>query len=301
MARAADRLAVSRPVISKAITTLEATLGVRLLDRITGGVEPTAYGAALVARSRAMFDEMRRGIEEIAFLADPAAGTLRIGCTEVTAAGVVAVVLDRLALRHPRAAFDVEQGSVATSLRLLHLRQADLVVSRIVAADPEVELQALLQERLVVVCGASSPWGRRKRPVTLAELAGEPWIQSRAEIEPGGPTFEAFAALGLPVPPIRVISNSLNLRYGLLERGNFLTMIPETVLRLGAPRARLRVLPLAIPRWRFATAIATLKGRTLPPLARLFVAEARAVANELAAAPGVYAAHGRIASDDSKL
>jgi len=48
MARAAERLAISKPVISKTISDLEHALGVRLLDRTSVGVEPTAYGRAFL-------------------------------------------------------------------------------------------------------------------------------------------------------------------------------------------------------------------------------------------------------------
>src|SRR5215510_6097973 len=74
MARAADDLAVSQPVVSKTIADLERTLGVRLLDRSRHGVEPTLYGQALLKRSTAAFDELRQGIKDIEFLAEPTAG-----------------------------------------------------------------------------------------------------------------------------------------------------------------------------------------------------------------------------------
>src|SRR5436309_1895425 len=80
MAKAARHLSTSQPVLSKTIAELEHALGVRLLDRGPQGVAPTIYGQALINRGRAIFDELREGIKEIEFLADPAAGELRIGC-----------------------------------------------------------------------------------------------------------------------------------------------------------------------------------------------------------------------------
>jgi len=74
MAKAAHRLAVSQPAVSKSIADLEHTLKVRLLDRGPQGVEPTLYGRALVRRGLAVFDELRQGVSEIAFLANLAAG-----------------------------------------------------------------------------------------------------------------------------------------------------------------------------------------------------------------------------------
>ena len=70
MSRAADRLAISHPVVSKTIADLEHALGVRLLDRTPQGTEPTAYGRALLSCGTVVFDELRRGVQEIAFLSD---------------------------------------------------------------------------------------------------------------------------------------------------------------------------------------------------------------------------------------
>src|SRR5690349_5886170 len=48
MAKAAEHLAISQPVVSRAIASLEHTLGVRLLERSRSGIEPTLYGRALL-------------------------------------------------------------------------------------------------------------------------------------------------------------------------------------------------------------------------------------------------------------
>jgi DNA-binding transcriptional LysR family regulator len=89
MGKAATRLNVSQPVISKAIASLEHTLGVRLLDRNIRGVELTDYGQAALRCGVAVFDDLEKGIEEIEFIADPTVGTVRIGCTEPEFFGIV--------------------------------------------------------------------------------------------------------------------------------------------------------------------------------------------------------------------
>jgi molybdenum-dependent DNA-binding transcriptional regulator ModE len=75
MARAATRLAVSRPVISRTIADLEHFLGVRLLDRLARGVTLTLFGESLRRRAIAVMDELRRATEEIATLGDPHPGS----------------------------------------------------------------------------------------------------------------------------------------------------------------------------------------------------------------------------------
>src|SRR5947209_8314987 len=96
MAKAAARLAISQPAISRAIADAEATLGVPLLDRGPHGVEPTQYGRTLLKRGLAAFDEIAQGVKEIEFLADPTAGELWIGSTSGLSEGGVLGVISRL-------------------------------------------------------------------------------------------------------------------------------------------------------------------------------------------------------------
>src|SRR5262245_45940207 len=87
IARAASHLNLTQSAASKAIAQLERAVGVRLLDRNTQGVEPTLYGRVLLKRGLAIFDELRQGMKEIEFLADPTAGELRVGSQEAMSAG----------------------------------------------------------------------------------------------------------------------------------------------------------------------------------------------------------------------
>jgi len=270
MAKAAKHLAISRPAVSKTIADLEHTLGVRLLDRTPQGVEPTLYGRALLKRSLAVLDEIRQSVKEIEFLADPSAGELRVGFGEVPAAGVVPAAIDRLAQQYRRMKVFTEQGSFDTLMDFLRTRRCEVVVARLLSRDPDMNFQPIHYDQLLIVVGARSKWARQPR-VSLADLAEEPWVQAPPEMEPGSPTLEAFRAVGLPGPRVVVMSGSLNLRYALLATGRFVTMIPDPVLYYGPRRALVRILPIKLPRWHVPTSVITLKGRTLSPLAQLFI------------------------------
>ena len=131
MAKAASALAVSHPVVSRSISDLEHTLGVRLLERNPRGVELTEYGRAMLNRSHAAFDELRQGVKDIEFLSDPTVGEVRIGTTPPLAASFVFAVIDRLSRRYPRIVFRVvaEGANQATQRQNLNeraRRSADL-------------------------------------------------------------------------------------------------------------------------------------------------------------------------------
>src|SRR5882757_10537547 len=109
MGKAAQQLNTSQPNISRSIAELEHVLGVRLLDRHRQGVEPTDYGRALLDCGVAVFDDLRQGVKNIEFLADPTAGEVRIGCNPHLATSFVSAVVDRLSRRYPRIVFHVAE------------------------------------------------------------------------------------------------------------------------------------------------------------------------------------------------
>lgn len=279
IAKAAESLAVSRPVVSRTIAELERMLGVPLFDRTAHGVEPTLYGRALAKRSVAIFDELRQSIREIEFLADPGSGELSIGSTEALAAGLLATVIEQLSQEHPRLVFKMELGNAAARLRLLRERQCEFVVARQFRPELDLTIEPLFHERLVVVAGPGNRWlGRRK--IDLVALVQEPWIHAPLEIEPGGPTHAAFRAFGLDVP-CTIVSESVGFRYSMLASGRFLTMVPGSLLHHAPKHVGLRALAVDLPRWDVPTSILTVKGRTLNPAAELFIARVRELAKGL--------------------
>src|SRR5215471_3709685 len=132
MAKAGARLGVSTPSVSEVIVDLEHAVGVRLLDRTPKGVVTTPYGEALLARARAAFDELREGIRDIEFIADPEAGELRIGCPESIAAGFLVAVLEKFTRDHPRVRFHVVPVHTPTvEFPELAERKIDLALARL--------------------------------------------------------------------------------------------------------------------------------------------------------------------------
>src|SRR5262249_22649301 len=151
MHKAAERLGTSQPSVSRSISDIEHTLGVRLLDRSRRGVEPTPYGRAIIKRGVAVFDEIRQGVKDIEFLTDPTVGELRIGCTEGAVAGPGLAIIDRLASRYPRIVFNVVTTGAMALYRQLAERNVELVIAGIAGAVPvEFTAEKLFDDSLVV-------------------------------------------------------------------------------------------------------------------------------------------------------
>jgi len=283
MAKAATRLAVSQPAVSKSIADMERALGVRLLDRGAQGVAPTRYGHALIRRGVAVFDELRQGVKEIEFLADPTVGEVRIGTTEPLAASFVSVIIERLSQRYPRIVFHVEQGHTASLYQDLRERRVELVITRTFEPPAEEHMQAenLFDDVHVVVAGAKNKWLRR-RGVKLADLIDEQWILPPLDTLHGALIVEAFRSAGLDVPPATIFTFSFALRERLVGSGPFLTTAPTFLMRSPGNHSWLRELPIELAATRSPIAIVTLKDRALGPVAELFIKQVRDVAKELA-------------------
>ena len=284
MAKAASELAISQPAVSKAIADMEYALGLRLLDRTRQGIEPTMYGRALIRRGLVVFDELRQGVKELEFLADPTAGELRIGSQESIAAGLLPAVIDRFSRQYPRVALHVAQAVFGTMLyRELRERTVDVVLGRILAPLPEddLEVQILFNDPVLVVAGQQSRWTHR-RSLKLADLADEAWILPPSDSLPGALAADLFRASGLGIPRSPLTTLSIHLCGRLVATGRFVAVLPSSVLHFCANDLPVKALPMKLPVQQRPVGIVTLKNRTLSPVTQLFISCAREVVHPFA-------------------
>jgi DNA-binding transcriptional LysR family regulator len=285
MGRAAVDLAVSQPVVSKAISELEHALGFRLLDRTPQGVEPTRYGRAVVKWGVAAFDDLRQCVMELEFLADPTVGELKVGCSEPLAAGFVKAIVDRLSRQHPNVTFQVVSADpVSLHTRELRERNIELMVAPMPGLDPgeDTAVELLFEERHVVMVGRNSKWARR-RDVRLADLMDEPWVLPPRDTPIDAYLAQGFRAAGLAPPRTRVATFSLPLHQELVASGRFVTALPGSVVRFGH-QLPLRVLPVEFPVPSRSIGALTLKNRMVSPLAEIFLDCARELAKSASSA-----------------
>ena len=236
MAKAAVHLGMTQPSVSEAIASLEAAVGVKLLDRNSRGIEPTIYALALLKRGSVIFDEIKQGMKDIEFLSDPNTGEVRIGCPETLMAGFLPAIIDKMSRRYPNVAVYVAHSDAATlEFRELRERQIDLVLGRISSPqrDDDLNIEVLFEERYFVVAGAQSRWARRRK-INLAELTHEPWVQMTPNTLISTIFVEAFHAQHLEPPRQSVTTLSMHMRIHLLATGRYLSIIPQSMLIFNA-------------------------------------------------------------------
>lgn len=285
MGKGAQLLHTSQPAVSRSIADLEHAVGQRLLDRSRRGVELTKYGRALLDCGSAMFDDLRQGLRQLEYLADPTVGEIRVGGTEAVIAGLLATVYERLRRQYPRIAIHVTQVPVISQqVSELRERKVDLIVGRIgrsIEAEADIAAEVLFHDRTFIVAGPQNKWSRRRK-IKLADLADEPWALSPPDTIIGSLLAEAFRASGLDPQRKSLATGSIHLQTALLASGSFLVVLPGSVLHYSKNLPPLKVLPvdLPVPAWPFG--IMALKNRPVSPAVQLFIDCAREVVRPLA-------------------
>lgn len=286
MAKAARELALSQPSVSEAIGNLEHLLGVRLVDRSTQGVTATVYADAILKRSVTVFDELKQGVRDIQFLADPTSGAVAVGYTDMLEA-IVPTIVDRFSGQHPRVVVRAElvRSPIAESLPALRDRTFDLILARPSRdSDDEtvddIQTDFLVEDPMIVVAGTLSRWARRRK-IDLADLVDAPWILPPPEGLTHRFIADAYRRQNLALPDVKLLSSTLDLRVSLLASGRYISVLPRSVYLRDRVRFGLKMLPVAIPTRPWPLTIMTLKNRTRSPVIERFIACAHTVAKTI--------------------
>ena len=166
-ARAADHLGLSRSALSQTIRQLEGRLGVRLLNRTTRSVAPTAAGSRLYERIAPMILEMDAAVAEAVAATGHTAGTLRINTLGMAAKKIIVPRLGRFHRANPNVVLDIViddglsdivAGRFDAGIRVGGSLEKDMIAVRL---TPDVKMLALASPDYLA---------RRGEPKTPADL-----------------------------------------------------------------------------------------------------------------------------------
>jgi DNA-binding transcriptional LysR family regulator len=273
MAKAAARLRISHPAVSKTISQLESALGARLLDRSPQGAELTPSGEVLLRCGVNIFDELRQGYRSLEHLSDPNSGEVRLGCTEIVLHSLASAFVRKFSKKYPGVQIDVKLANPGEhQLRELRERRIDLLITRATgqSAAEDLHSEVLFDEPFVFVVGAESEFARKRR-VALDDIIGCKWVLPAPDSAPGALIDGVFRAGGSQPPKAIVTTISIELTTSLVASGEFVGILPISVARLKAGRAALRVLPIKSVGPRISAEFVIMKNRTLNPPVMSFI------------------------------
>src|SRR3954470_1350822 len=229
--KAARRLNVVQPALSRAVKEMEAELGTLLFFRTRRTVSLTPAGKVMLAETSVLFERLAQSIRRVRRAAEGQEGELRLGYIGPPTQQFLAPVLEEYARRCPDVTVHLEERTPERVWEMVAKGRLHVGFTRPVLAHAEFRMQSFLlrQERLCVAVPAGHPWGKRKS-LPWRSLATKPLI-ILARREGAGLHDEILAGCrGAGFTPRIAHTPSVIgtvLRY--VEAGAGLGVIPETV------------------------------------------------------------------------
>ncbi|WP_349361067.1 LysR substrate-binding domain-containing protein [Stappia sp.] len=173
--RAAERLGIAQPPLSRQIKQIEDDLGVLLFNRGRSQISLTQAGEKLYERAQAILADLEEARLEARRIGQGAEGRLRIGFVGSSTYGVVPNILKSFRRHYPGVALGLFPMNNAALAKALIRREIDLAIARPSLTDPEIRSRQLIEEPLVLAVPDTHRLAG-DRPVPLAALAGETLI-----------------------------------------------------------------------------------------------------------------------------
>ena len=245
-AEAARVLNLAPPTVSLHIADLESRVGARLLSRTRGRVQPSAIGATLVERARALLADAQQALEDVQRQVQGLAGRVRLGASTGAIAQLLPQALETLNQRHP--AIDV-QVAVLTSRETLHrLAEGSMEIGLVALPQTAVKQLRIEPWRRDPVMAFLPARGQCPDVVTPAWLAAQPLILNDNTTRLSRLTSDWFASDGQqPVPRIQLNYNDAI--KSLVAAGYGATLLPHEACT-PLPDSRIAMRPLKPLLWR---------------------------------------------------
>jgi LysR family transcriptional regulator of gallate degradation len=244
LGKAAEKLRVSQPALTKSLRLLEDELGVRLLDRLPVGVKPTVYGNSLFAHAKAMVAEADHARTEIQRLRGEEPGYVRIGTLPSVSAGLIARAVAALATRNPPVKVRVVDKQNYELLPALRRGEFDFVVALTDGWESEsgIRQRLVLEDRLEITVRGAHPLARQN-DVSYRDLLGFPWMFPIVGTTHGPLLKQLFADAGLTAPEPRVESGSIHFSKTVIRQSDCIGILPRHAMEEELRRGELTCLP----------------------------------------------------------
>jgi DNA-binding transcriptional LysR family regulator len=182
--RAAERLHIVQPALSKQIKALETDLGFSLVSRQQRGVELTAAGAVFRDQVEVMLRRLDRSVDSARATAAGRAGSLDLGFVRAAMWSILPGALRDFRLAAQNIELRLHELASAPQLQQLRDGILDAGLVRLPMRDDELNFEVIFTERLVVVLPSDHRLAGETR-IDLAKLAEETFITLPRRIEPG--------------------------------------------------------------------------------------------------------------------
>jgi DNA-binding transcriptional LysR family regulator len=265
--RAAERLGISQPALSKRLQRLEAKVGGRLVSRGYRDVRLTGPGLVLLEQAQGLLRSGDLALELSRQALHGGTGLLRIGFGVASIAQTLPRILLRFRRSHPRVQVVMRDMSSPAQLQALRSEEIELGFVRLPVTDSALESTPVHHERLVAALRPGAGW---REPAGLASLAEEPFVVCSRAISAS--YYDHVAALCRTAgfaPRIAAETNELFSLLQLVRAGIGVALVPSATTAMRVPGVKFRAVRQKEAGWDIG--LAWRKGPDQSPLLRAFL------------------------------
>jgi len=283
LGRAAERLNIAQPAVSRSLKQLEERIGTTLFLRLPTGMVPTPAGEAFVERARHILAELSELAHEFDDSASGVRGTVKIGAMPIATYSLLPDVLKELNQLYPDIQVVVREGSADDLLSLLQNHQIDIAIGRLnlTLSASTFRTEILYTDNLCFLVRDFHPLAGRAG-VHVSDVIEFPLVLPERE----SPAYEALLTLyrlqGEPVPLGEVFTNSIGLICNLIAQSNMVGVVPQSILNLGDALPRLQMLDMDFSHTAAPFGLTTLRKPDTDPIVECVVTIVRGVARLIA-------------------
>ena len=262
--RAAARLAIAQPALSRQVQQLEETLGTPLLRRTQRRVELLPAGALLLERSRAIQHELERAVADTRRTGAGELGRLALGFIHSSTYGLLPSIIRRFRQQHSGIELELLELPITAQHAALVRGTIDLGLLRVQAAPPELEVLAVMPDPFLLALPTRHALAGRTR-VHLKSVAGDPFVmfpRDEAPLLHAG--VQALCAQAGFVPQVVQHATQIHTVVGLVGAELGVAVVPATARNL-RPR-NVRFVQLADKAEPVHVALAWRRGQETPAI-----------------------------------
>lgn len=240
--RAAQRLSMTQPPLTRQIQGLERSLDVSLFDRTGRGVRLTAAGSVFLEHCRRVLALLEIAPEAARRAADGQIGTLRIAFTAIGAYAVLADFLTMVSKRTPAVTSELTELVSADQFEALANLEIDIGLVRPPIPE-QFESMLVHSEDLVLAVPAEHPLADGEGPVSLADVTDD-----YIGYSPEGSRYLhdiCAAMVGMNRYAVSQLASQVPTMLALVRAGLGCALIPRSIMAMGVQGVRYRELDAA--------------------------------------------------------
>lgn len=235
--RAAERLRMTQPPLSRQIQKLENSIAVQLFERNSRGIALTAAGSAFLTEARRLLALAESAPDLARRISQGSAGLIRIGFTATSTFGTLGALLGRISKELPEVDVELREMVSRDQLDALLAGDIDLGLGRPPFDRTAFGARLLYREPLVAAVPDAHPLARMDRPLTVRDLHDEPMIMhSPTEARYFHDLVVRLAPAG-QLRQVHTVAQILTM-VSLVAAGRGLALVPRSATALGIAGVR---------------------------------------------------------------